>query len=377
MPLSTELITSLQAFEAMQGEWNELVCSMAEAEIFHFWEWNFHYFRHYRHSAQAFIIVVRDDRKKIVGLAPFCLRRVRRLGWTTKVLETIVVEIADYRNVFVRRDEHKGRVVGAILDFLHDNAALWDVVDVAQLSSRDSTTFQLFNAATERADWTAHLHLLTPIAVRFLKSGRHVENESRLRRVRNRRKTLEKRGLRLQVGCGYSDELWTAFRDLHRKTWHNSPFLLEHGEKFFDDLTSSPGMRSKLEFSVAEIDGKPAAMHFGFVDDRKVYFYMPVMDAEFRQDRVGAVLLHAMIDHYTATHEVFDFMRGTEDYKAWYTDTLEGNFRLVFHRSGSWAAFTYNILDSTRRHLIELGLPRAIRRGSRKLLSGLRRRTSV
>ncbi len=101
-------------------------------------------------------------------------------------------------------------------------------------------------------------------------------------------------------------------------------------------------------------------MHFGFVDERKVYYYMVAFDSAFRKDRVGAVLLYAMIEHYRKTHAAFDFLRGIDTYKLWYTDELDVNLRLVIYRSASLAAFAYNLGAVTRRYSVELGLPKAI-----------------
>ena len=38
---SVELITTLEAFEALQDSWNELVGNMECPETFYLWEWNF------------------------------------------------------------------------------------------------------------------------------------------------------------------------------------------------------------------------------------------------------------------------------------------------------------------------------------------------
>ena len=74
--------------------------------------------------------------------------------------------------------------------------------------------------------------------------------------------------------------------------------------EFFEALTHADGMRDKIEFSFIEFQGRPVAMHFGFVDTHKVYFYMPAMDRAFRQERVGAALLSAIVDHYARSRKV-------------------------------------------------------------------------
>jgi hypothetical protein len=367
--LSTELITTIEAFKGLRDPWNELVAGMEHAEIFYLWEWNFHYFRCFRPAALPLIAIVRDSSGSMVGIAPFCVRDSTRLGCRARVVETIVIEIADYRNIFVRNDAHRLQVVRAVFDCLREHAGAWDVIDIGQLCSRDPTTVHVINVARGYADWTVRSQMLTPVAVRKLKSGHCVENTGQTRQIRNRRKALVQRGFLLRIGCSDFAAYWPDFTELHRQTWPSSPFHLPHGRRFFDELIDSTGMRGKFEFSVAEFNGRPVAMHFGFVDARKVYYYMPVMDRAFRKDRIGAVLLMAMVDHYSATHEVFDFLRGLEEYKNWYTDTLEMNMRVVAYRSASFKAFVYSLQETLRRLAVDLGLPKAAERAARRLFA--------
>ncbi|SEN79961.1 Acetyltransferase involved in cellulose biosynthesis, CelD/BcsL family [Rhodospirillales bacterium URHD0017] len=359
MSLTVELVQHLPDFEALQPDWNELVESMAFPEIFHFWEWNFCYFKHYRTADELFILVVRDQSKKVVSIAPLCIRSMRRLGVRIRVLETIVVNIGDYRNFLTRAGTHRGRVVEAVLDYLRDSAARWDVIDIAQFSSRDSTTAHLATLAQGYPGWNVRVRITTATAVRRLSSPTTAEDVEKVRRLRRKLKDLERRGLQVQIGSADFAKYWPTFCELHRKTWPLSPFHEAVGMAFYDDLKSRPGLKEKLEFSVAEFQGRPVAMHFGFVDRSKLYHYMTVMDREFRNERVGAVLLYVMIQHYQKTLQNFDFMRGMETYKLWFTDDLDISFRLVIHRNASGPAFLYNLGAVTRQYAIDLGFPRA------------------
>jgi CelD/BcsL family acetyltransferase involved in cellulose biosynthesis len=215
--------------------------------------------------------------------------------------------------------------------------------------------------AQAQGDWTVRTQMLSTVAMRRLGSGRVVERPTYLRNLRNLRKKLQKAGYTFNIGCADRTDLWPAFCELHRAAWPSSPFHEQRGRDFFDDLRASGTLSGKLEFSFAEFEGKLAAAHFGFVDAGKVYYYMPAMDAAFRPQRVGGALLWSMIDHYNGTHDVFDFLRGTEDYKLWYTDELDVNIRLVIYRSTSLAALMYNVPDIARQSAAATGLPKAAR----------------
>ena len=213
--------------------------------------------------------------------------------------------------------------------------------------------------------------------MRDLTGGRVVENKRQVSQIRNRLKTLQKRGFTVHIGCKDIDRYWPVFCELHRAAWDSSALHDIRGRQFFDDLKRPEGLLDKLEFSFIEYEGRPVAMHFGFVDRRKVYFYMPAMDRAFHKERVGAALLCALLDHYQGTHECFDFLRGLETYKTWYTDDLDANLRLVISRSTNVAAFAYNARDATRRYATELGLPKGIVQMVRGWIGRLKRRKAA
>jgi CelD/BcsL family acetyltransferase involved in cellulose biosynthesis len=368
---TTELVTTPAGFAALREPWNQLVASMEYPEVFYFWEWNFHYFRHCRKNDKLLIIVVRHPSGRIAAIAPFCVHELRRFGWRARVVDTIVAEIGDYQNILMDAACHRGRVVSAVLGCLREQSRQWDVIDISQLCSRDPTTFHVINVARSYADWSVRVQSLTPVAVRNLRAGRVAENRRQVRQVRNRAKTLRKRGFTIHVGCTDVARLWPMFSSMHRHAWPDSPLNTPHGRAFFADLTTSEGMRGKIEMSFVEFQGLPVAMHFGFVAANKVYYYMPAMDRAYRPERVGAVLLSAIVDHYSRTHQSFDFLRGMEDYKVWYTDGLDMNMRIVAYRTASFAAFAYNLRETMRRFAVDLGLPKAIAQLARRIMAKL------
>lgn len=363
MALSLELVTSIEAFERLRTDWNELVDGMEFPEIFYRWEWNFLFFRHCRAGDEPFIVVARDaPGGRIEAIAPLCLRRTRSFGVGVTVAETIVAGLADYQNFLVRADVHRGRVASDILDFLGTRAGRWDVLDLQQFCSRDPMTFQIVNAGQARHDWTVRTHIQTPVAVRDLRPGRATEDAGRLRRVRSRLEALQARGFEVRIGGRDFAALWPAFCELHVRSWPGSPLGRANERKFFDALVASEGMRDHLDISIIQAEGRIAAAHFGFVDARKVYYYMPVRDLALQNERVGAVLLLALVEHYARTRTAFDFMRTLGTYKTWYTDAVDANFRIVIHANASFRAFAYGLFDVTRRFFVELGLPRALLR---------------
>lgn len=357
---TAETIATLEGLEALETSWNDLVASMEFPEIFYSWEWTYHYYKHYQPDDRLQIILVRHSSGRLAAIAPLRVRETRRLGVRIRVLETIVTEIGDYQNILIHPDFHRGRVVGTIMSHLRLIEDSWDVLDLSQLNSRDPTSFHVLNVAQGHMDWSVRSQMLTPVAVRNLRGGRVVEKKRQIRQIANRLETLQKEGYAVSVGRSDIDTLWPSFSSLHRHAWRESPLNTPHGRRFFEALIHAEGMRGKIELSVMELDGRTVAMHFGFVDKRKVYYYMPAMDRSFKQERVGAVLLYAIVEHYRGSHEEIDFLRGMEEYKTWYTDALDMNMRIVVYRTSNFRAFVHNLREALHRFAVDLGLPKAV-----------------
>src|SRR5579864_9380550 len=109
--LKVEVIVDLPSLERLRAEWNDLVDEMEIPEIFYCWEWNYHFFRRYRAGDSLYVLVVRQPSGKLAGIAPLCIRHARHMLRPVRVVETIVVNIGDYRNILVHKALHRSSVV--------------------------------------------------------------------------------------------------------------------------------------------------------------------------------------------------------------------------------------------------------------------------
>lgn len=360
MSSKISLETTVEAFRELEDEWNDLAERMDCPEIFHRWEWAWLCHKHFRQDAELLILTVRD-RGRLVALAPFCIVRRRASGLAVRIVETIVTGHADYGNLLICRSQHRRRVVRAILKWLYAKSAEWDLIDLSQLSSRDATSLHLAMTATEFPE----LRSVTRVVARtpLLGYATYPEkcNEKQVHWIKNRARKLARDGFTLTVGTEARDDLWVTFCDLHGARWTNGPFRAPSVAAFYDELRRDLGSRGLVEFSYLAQSGRPVAMHFGFRDARKIYFYMPVADENFRSQRVGAVLANAIVEHYATSHQQLEFLRGDEDYKYWWTDDVAANFRLLIFRRDNVAALAYNAMPALGEFVGSLAFPGLVR----------------
>jgi len=111
------------------------------------------------------------------------------------------------------------------------------------------------------------------------------------------------------------------------------PFLKAHGLRWpnaykapsFHKNIIKQGLESGiLHYSVLCINEIAAAWHLGFVYLDRFYYYLPAQNEEFDRLSPGKVLLLKCVeDAITRKLQIFDHLRGEENYKAGWTDNKE------------------------------------------------------
>src|SRR5919109_4674968 len=75
--LSMEIIEehTTEGLVALRDDWNALLEACPEATIFQSWEWNEAWWRAFGAGCRLWLLEVREQ-ERLVGLGPWCLRRV-------------------------------------------------------------------------------------------------------------------------------------------------------------------------------------------------------------------------------------------------------------------------------------------------------------
>lgn len=108
-----------------------------------------------------------------------------------------------------------------------------------------------------------------------------------------------------------------AFFDLHRSAaGPKGKFMHDDMEAYFRRLAHAMQRAGRLRMTVLDMDGRPAAMLYGFSDGARWELYNSAYDHSKRDLSPGMVLVAETIR--MAAEEgcrTFDFLRGAEDYK--------------------------------------------------------------
>jgi CelD/BcsL family acetyltransferase involved in cellulose biosynthesis len=167
-----------------------------------------------------------------------------------------------------------------------------------------------------------------------------------------------------------------------RVVGHNEPALEDIVTAFLDQkerrlrdtgdvgVTSLPGYDEFLfsearanryaHISYLALDGEAIAVHFGYLYNGRMHWYMPTYDSRYAAYSPGRVLIYYLLEDCFANGvAIFDFSIGVEQYK--YEWTRDEVHLKSFVRKGAFARMFGYLLRGTDRLSLARRLPPAIR----------------
>ncbi len=141
--------------------------------------------------------------------------------------------------------------------------------------------------------------------------------------ARRRARTLAKAGESKIETFTHADDIVPQLDDLfaqHIRRWDGtrwpSRFADEVHREFFRRLADHLGRRGAMRFTTIRLDGRPAAMHFGFRHSHRFFYYTATYEQELRTLSPGIILLEQLLQIAKAEGTLeFDLLLGEESYK--------------------------------------------------------------
>jgi CelD/BcsL family acetyltransferase involved in cellulose biosynthesis len=316
--LAVACVDGEQAFAALRPEWNALLRSSDADNPFLTWEWLHAWWMHVRDTSDLCLLTVRRD-GHLVALAP--LRRRAGVAWLSR-FEFLGTGHAgsDYLDVIVRRGDER-ECAGAIAGFLasHDTAVRLERLPAGAMATRIATMLINWGWALSQTpngvcpiiqlaghSWDSYLATL---------GSAHRANVRR--RLRALEATFETRFDRV-ISEEQRREALDALIRFHAVRFGetSTAFVTPALRAFHDDATRRLLDRDTLRMYVLRLNDAPVAVMYGFLHNRRFYFYQHGFDDQYRQHSVGLALMaltvRAAIDEGA---DEFDMLWGTEPYK--------------------------------------------------------------
>ena len=132
------------------------------------------------------------------------------------------------------------------------------------------------------------------------------------------------------------------FFELHQKKWESigSPGVFSDPKmrNFNMDIAKIFSEKRWLSLYVLKLSGKPVAAEYGFKYNSKYYAYLAGYDPVYSKYSVGNMLfIHIISELIREKVTVYDFLRGNEQYKSYWTSTSKSNYHAFIESNGTLA----------------------------------------
>ena len=269
-------------------------------------------------NAQLVLISAREG-DRLIGIAPLFIAEYD--GQRALMLNGSI-EISDYLDLIVRRDDH-ARFVSGLLDFLDSHlSGAWRGLDWYNLPDASPTLAALKGEAAQRG-WIHHEEIYRPTPyITF--NGDFDEYLSRLDKkqrheIRRKMRRVEEsgRGARWFISDMHEPEAEIdAFVRLMEGDENKDKFLSEPMRAQMRAIIRAAHENGWLWLAFLEVDGRRAAAALNFDYKDKLWGYNAGVDRTFMDLSPGWVLLSYVLKWCCENGRAeFDFMRGDEDYK--------------------------------------------------------------
>ncbi len=330
--MRVELHTEKEAFPPLRGEWNRLLGNSPSDTIFLTWEWQSLWWEFFGRGHQLLLLTARHE-EELVGIAPFYFDEgvIRLVGGT---------EISDYLDI-IALSGHERAVCPAFLAYLLEECS-WDTLDLHNLPAASPTREVLLSLKEKYGlKVEASLEDVCPLILLPESWEEYLQMLDRKQRHELRRK-LRKAQREAQVDwCLVSEDADLAsemegFLDLHqRSSPHKDQFMDETMQSFFKAMAKSTFEAGWLRLGFILINGLKMATLFCFDYDDSILLYNSGYDPERHRALSPGILAtaHCIEGAIQQKKKVFDFLRGSEEYKYRFGAQDTEIYRLVINRA--------------------------------------------
>ncbi len=321
-PLHLEVHSEV-AHAASRAEWDALAGDIP----FRSWDWADCWTRHYTTpSVRPLMLVVRDARQRLVGLAPLCLTRSALRGRVISFIGSGMV-CSDYLSLLAYENKTND-VACVVADWLATTGAdTWDRLELEGVARFDRAVTALADSLHRREHVVETVAIPSAWRIELPSTwSQYLQQLSKPRRakVRQVERKLCAQGQCVAKIASTEAEVERGaeiLRDLHQRRRQSlgqtGCFAHARFVAFHEEVMHRMFAAGRLRLHWIEYEGRPVAIEYGLTGGDTVYVYQSGFDPEFAKLKVGwmntILSLQSAIDE---GYRGYDWLRGDEPYKA-------------------------------------------------------------
>lgn len=321
--MQIEVIKDLDEIKLLKSKWDELF-DLAQPGLFVHSTWVYENYRCFK-DQDILLLAVFGEKKKLIGVFPFSIKPFQIKFLKYKALVHGGSQVTDYSQFIIDPEANSRLMIKRVIEkLLEIQPGNWDVFKLDNLSDGDDLSNLFMNLSLRTLYSGSTSTEVTPI----IKYNNGHEEAKKVANIQRRfKKVTHDCTVDYIVGSDISSEMLYEFSQLHRKAYPNSGFETEQAQRFYKALIDDQSFSHYVHLSHIYHEGRLIAAHFGFVDLKTFYYYVPTYDEAYALYGPGQYLLWKLIRLANEKGLAeFDFLRGSENYKFNWTNKINTNY---------------------------------------------------
>lgn len=336
-------VSSFSEFIDLKDSWNELL-QRSNHSIFSTWEWLSIWWRHFGKN-KSLVILLAEENEKLIGIAPLMYSVHTMFGLQRGTIEFMGNGHPTYSNFIISNSHDK--CIQKFFEYLNSIPKKWNSAELTNLTTDRNSLFGLNKIVHSVRPGKTCLRVRLPgSSDAFLSTIKRKDRKEFRRNLRR----LQKDGFNVDLtDCSETTQITDGMNhlfSLNQKRWKGKNFSGKCSDpnfcSFCLDIAKCFSEKGWLGLHFLELSGKPVASLYGFKYNSKYYAYITGMDPTYKTYGVGSLLFLKVMDKCIQDGIVeFDFMGGTDPYKAQWNPVSSCTFSASVPRNGLLSHFQY------------------------------------
>lgn len=346
--ISIERISEAE-FASVKEQWSSLLDRSITNEVFLSWEWMFSWWDAFKDDSKQLLILTGTDKTgKLVGIAPFYIEKKIYFGIECRN----VVRFCSSRetapdHLDILCDKEFGQdFPQAVFTYLQEHYAAWDVISLDGIRE-DSMIKSYVTGNNESMRYIVDCSVESTCPYLALNQNfkdylGSFSGKTRSTLLRKRKTLLEKEKCEYGILNAdtadldkYIKELFSLHAERTRRKNVKTAFAGEKTYRFHENLIKYLLKEDKIVIAFLSKEAAFLASYYCVKHNNKYYYYQTGISEQGEQKSAGTVLLSLMVEKaFNEGCREFDFLRGSEKYKYFWTKDARVNYSLFIRKGG-------------------------------------------
>lgn len=332
----------IEVLDRLIPKWDKLIADFYEITVFQYLEWMKDWWDYISKNQKItpYIIEVKDGNETI-GIFPMYISRKKFAKFHFRVLRPIGYVDSDYLIPIISKKYSAIDILKKAMMSVVEDKENWDSIDWGDIPEKSLLDKFLNNIAANNG--AQHMIRKKTDVCPYLVLDKDFEkvkpkiDKQFLGQTLSKERKMNRNGqlnFYMVKSPQEMEEIMQQLFKLHCKRWGNtntpSRFECENERNYTLQVAKNLYHSNLLHLTYLTYNKKVVSVHFGMTDGKKVYFYTPAFDINFKKYSVGSILMYYLIRiSCQEGYGEFDFMRGNENYKRLWGTSERFNVRYI------------------------------------------------